>query len=128
MITLTEENYLKTILCISLNTNGKISTNGIAEELHTSPASVSDMLKKLQQKQLIRYEKYKGVKLSKKGHLLATSIMRKHRLWETFLVEHLNFDWSEVHDVAEQLEHIKSPELIEKIDAFLGFPQFFSHV
>ncbi|MBC8265887.1 MAG: metal-dependent transcriptional regulator [Flavobacteriales bacterium] len=127
MITLAEENYLKAILSISLNTNGKVSTNAIAGEIGTSPASVSDMLKKLQEKKLIKYEKYKGVSLSKKGSVFATSIIRKHRLWETFLVSNLNFDWGEVHDVAEQLEHIKSEELIDRLDAFLDFPKFDPH-
>ena len=108
MITLAEENYLKAILSISLNDDGKVSTNAIANEISTSAASVSDMLKKLQEKELIKYEKYKGVELSSKGTKLATSIIRKHRLWETFLVNKLDFSWGEVHDVAEQLEHIKA--------------------
>jgi len=127
MITLTEENYLKAILAISLNTDGKVSTNAIANEIGTSAASVSDMLKKLQDKKLIKYEKYKGVLLSKKGESKAINILRKHRLWETFLVNKLAFSWGEVHDVAEQLEHIKSEELVNRLDAFLGFPQFDPH-
>ena len=127
MITLAEENYLKAILVISLNTNEKASTNAIADEISTSAASVSDMLKKLQEKKLIRYEKYKGVELSSKGKNLATSIIRKHRLWETFLVNKLDFSWGEVHDVAEQLEHIKSTELVNRLDSFLGFPEFDPH-
>ena len=85
------------------------------------------MLKKLQEKKLIRYEKYKGVELSNKGKNLATSIIRKHRLWETFLVNKLDFSWGEVHDVAEQLEHIKSTELVNRLDSFLGFPEFDPH-
>ena len=127
MITLSEENYLKAIWAINLNTNEKASTNAIADEISTSAASVSDMLKKLQEKELIKYEKYKGVELSKKGGSLATSIIRKHRLWETFLVNKLAFGWEEVHDVAEQLEHIKSDELVDKLDSFLGFPKFDPH-
>ena len=127
MITLSEENYLKAILSISLNKDGKVSTNAIANEISTSAASVSDMLKKLQEKELIKYEKYKGVELSSTGKKLATSIIRKHRLWETFLVNKLNFSWSEVHDVAEQLEHIKSTDLVDKLDFFLGFPKFDPH-
>ena len=127
MITLAEENYLKAILSISLNDDGKVSTNAIANEIGTSAASVSDMLKKLQEKELIKYEKYKGVELSSKGTKLATSIIRKHRLWETFLVNKLDFSWGEVHDVAEQLEHIKSTELVDKLDFFLGFPKFDPH-
>ena len=127
MITLAEENYLKAILSISLNEDGKVSTNSIANEINTSAASVSDMLKKLQEKELIKHEKYKGVELTAKGTKLATSIIRKHRLWETFLVNKLDFSWGEVHDVAEQLEHIKSTELIDKLDLFLGFPKFDPH-
>ena len=127
MITLSEENYLKAILSISLKKNGKISTNAIAKETNTTAASVSDMLKKLQEKKLIKYEKYKGVLLSRKGYKTAINILRKHRLWETFLVKKLNFDWSEVHDIAEQLEHIKSIKLIDKLDAFLNYPKFDPH-
>ena len=127
MITLAEENYLKAIFSISLNKDGKVSTNSIANEINTSAASVSDMLKKLQEKELINYEKYKGVELTVKGTKLATSIVRKHRLWETFLVNKLDFSWGEVHDVAEQLEHIKSTELVDKLDLFLGHPKFDPH-
>jgi len=127
MITLAEENYLKAILSISLSKKGRVSTNAIADEINTSAASVSDMLKKLQEKKLIKYQKYKGLKLSKKGYNLAISIIRKHRLWETFLVNKLAFNWSEVHDIAEQLEHIKSTELINKLDAYLNYPKFDPH-
>jgi len=127
MITLAEENYLKAIWAISLNTNEKAYTNAIADEISTSAASVSDMLRKLQEKELIKYEKYKGVELSEKGRNLATSIIRKHRLWETFLVNKLAFNWGEVHDVAEQLEHIKSEELVDRLDAFLDCPKFDPH-
>jgi|TARA_B100000767_G_scaffold67565_1_gene64058 DtxR family Mn-dependent transcriptional regulator len=127
MITLSEENYLKAILSISLNKGDKVSTNSIANEINTSAASVSDMLKKLQEKELIKYEKYKGVELTIKGTKLATLIVRKHRLWETFLVNKLDFSWGEVHDVAEQLEHIKSTDLVDKLDLFLGFPKFDPH-
>ena len=127
MITLAEENYLKAILSISLNEDGKVSTNAIAKEISTSAASVSDMLKKLQDKKLIKYEKYKGVELSKTGKSNAINILRKHRLWETFLVNNLGFNWGEVHDVAEQLEHIQSPELIDRLDTFLEYPKFDPH-
>ncbi len=127
MITLSEENYLKAIWAISLNNEAKASTNAIADEISTSAASVSDMLKKLQDKELIKYEKYQGVELSEKGNNLATSIIRKHRLWETFLVKKMNFNWGEVHDIAEQLEHIQSPELVDRLDSFLGFPKFDPH-
>jgi DtxR family Mn-dependent transcriptional regulator len=127
MITLAEENYLKAILSISLNEGGKVSTNAIANEIGTSAASVSDMLKKLQEKKFIKYEKYKGVELSESGQNKAINILRKHRLWETFLVNKLGFNWSEVHDVAEQLEHIQSAELIDRLDTFLEYPKFDPH-
>lgn len=127
MITFAEENYLKAILSISLRIKEKVSTSSIASEIGTSAASVSDMLKKLQDKQLIRYKKYQGVILTQKGNFHATSIIRKHRLWETFLVKNLNFDWGEVHEVAEQLEHIKSEELIDKLDNYLKYPKFDPH-
>ena len=127
MNTLAEENYLKAILNISFNTNKKVSTNEISRVLRTSPASVTDMLKKLLEKKLVKYEKYKGVELSKSGKQYAVNILRKHRLWETFLVEHLGFNWSEVHEIAEELEHIKSTKLIDKLDTFLGYPKFDPH-
>ena len=127
MITLTEENYLKAILAISINKDERVSTNEIADEIGTSAASVSDMLKKLQEKKLIDYEKYKGVELSKKGSILATSITRRHRLWETFLVNKLDFNWAEVHDLAEELEHIKSTQLVDRLDAYLNYPNFDPH-
>ena len=127
MITLAEENYLKAILTISLKGNNTVSTNEIAHEMGTSPASVSDMLKKLADKKFIKHQKYKGVKLNNLGKSTAISILRRHRLWETFLVDKLDFNWSQVHDVAEQLEHIKSAELIDKLDNFLGYPSFDPH-
>ena len=127
MNTFAEENYLKAILNISFNTNKKVSTNEIANVLKTSPASVTDMLKKLLEKKLVKYEKYKGVELSNSGKQYAINILRKHRLWETFLVEHLGFNWSEVHEIAEELEHIKSTKLIDKLDVFLGYPKFDPH-
>jgi DtxR family Mn-dependent transcriptional regulator len=127
MITLAEENYLKAILTISLKGNSTVSTNEIAHEMGTSPASVSDMLKKLADKKFIKHQKYKGVKLNNLGKSTAISILRRHRLWETFLVNKLDFNWSQVHEVAEQLEHIKSAELIDKLDNFLGHPRFDPH-
>ena len=127
MITLAEENYLKAILSISLNENNKVSTNAIAQEIGTTAASVSDMLKKLQEKKLIKYKKYQGVELSKTGKKTAINILRKHRLWETFLVNNLGFNWGDVHEIAEQLEHIKSTKLVEKLDTYLGSPNFDPH-
>tara|TARA_E500000331_G_C17097917_1_gene644041 strand:+ start:49 stop:705 length:657 start_codon:yes stop_codon:yes gene_type:complete len=127
MITRSEENYLKTIFSIYMQTQSNVSTNEIANLLDTSPASVTEMIKKLQEKNLVIYEKYNGVMLSDDGKNKAISIIRKHRLWETFLVRKLDFSWSEVHDVAEQLEHIKSEKLIDKLDQLLNYPKFDPH-
>lgn len=122
MLSFTEENYLKAIYRLSEGGAKAVLTNEIAEYLSTKAASVTDMIKKLSLKNLIGYEKYYGVKITKQGKSEALMIIRKHRLWETFLVEKLNFSWDEVHDVAEQLEHIQSNLLIEKLDEFLGYP------
>src|SRR5215204_5861291 len=122
MLSFTEENYLKTIYRLSDGGTESVATNSIAEAMNTKAASVTDMIKKLSGKNLISYEKYYGVKITKAGRSAALSVVRKHRLWETFLVEKLNFNWDEVHDVAEQLEHIQSPLLIEKLDEFLSHP------
>ena len=127
MITRSEENYIKAILSINLEKNSIVSTNEIAKILETSAASVTEMIKKLQDKKLVIYEKYKGVKLSKAGRIKAFEILRKHRLWETFLVNKLDFSWGEVHDVAEQLEHIKSEKLIDKLDHLLNYPKYDPH-
>tara|TARA_B100001287_G_scaffold276758_1_gene289229 strand:+ start:2587 stop:3243 length:657 start_codon:yes stop_codon:yes gene_type:complete len=127
MLSLTEENYLKAIFSLSNYNDERVSTNAISEEMGTSAASVSDMLKKLLDKGYVKYEKYKGVRLSSKGVKKATNVLRKHRLWETFLVENLEFNWSEVHDIAEELEHIKSNKLINRLEKFLGYPKFDPH-
>jgi len=121
-MTLSEENYLKTIYHLTIISDAEVSTNSIAEMMETKASSVTDMLKKLSEKNLVNYIKYQGVSLTEKGNLTAKMIVRKHRLWEVFLVEKLNFSWDEVHDIAEQLEHIKSEELINKLDDFLGNP------
>ena len=127
MFTLSEENYLKAIYHLELDANKGISTNAIAEQLETKASSVTDMIKKLSDKKVVVYKKYKGVNLTDFGKKTAANIVRKHRLWEVFLVEKLNFSWDEVHDVAEQLEHIKSPKLIHQLDALLGFPTHDPH-
>ena len=127
IITLTEENYLKAIFHLSQKSEGEVSTNAIAEQIDAKASSVTDMLKKLAEKNLITYIRYKGVKLTENGRLTAVDIVRKHRLWEVFLVDKLNFSWDEVHDIAEQLEHIKSPKLINQLDAFLDFPTHDPH-
>ena len=122
MLSFTEENYLKAIYRLSDGGGKAVLTNEIAESMSTKAASVTDMIKKLSHKNLISYERYYGAKITRQGKSQALAVIRKHRLWETFLVEKLNFSWDEVHDVAEQLEHIQSPLLIEKLDEFLGFP------
>jgi DtxR family transcriptional regulator, Mn-dependent transcriptional regulator len=127
MLSFAEENYLKTIYHLSAGGRSDVSTNAIAEYMHTRAASVTDMIKKLSAKEMITYQKYKGVNISEEGKRLALQIVRKHRLWEVFLVEKLGFHWDEVHDVAEQLEHIKSPLLVRRLDEFLGFPKFDPH-
>ncbi|OZV70732.1 metal-dependent transcriptional regulator [Winogradskyella aurantia] len=127
LITLTEENYLKAIYHLGQKSDKEISTNAIAEKIEAKASSVTDMLKKLADKKLISYRKYKGVTLTEKGRLTAVDIIRKHRLWEVFLVDKLNFSWDEVHEVAEQLEHIKSPKLINELDAYLDFPTHDPH-
>ena len=121
-MTFSEENYLKTIYHLTTLIDAEVSTNAIAEKMDTKASSVTDMLKKLAEKDLINYKKYQGVSLTENGRLAAKMIVRKHRLWEVFLVEKLDFSWDEVHDVAEQLEHIRSDKLINKLDDFLGNP------
>ena len=123
----TEENYLKCIYKLSQTIEDEINTNAIAAELSTSPASVTDMLKRLSEKKLISYIRYKGVRLTNSGEKYATGLIRKHRLWEVFLVDKLNFTWDEVHDIAEQMEHVHSDELTERLDDFLGYPKFDPH-
>ncbi|HJR99505.1 MAG TPA: metal-dependent transcriptional regulator [Flavobacterium sp.] len=121
-MTFSEENYLKSIYHLTVLSSSGVSTNAIAEVMETKASSVTDMLKKLSEKDLVNYKKYQGVTLTEKGKLEAKMIVRKHRLWEVFLVEKLDFSWDEVHDIAEQLEHIKSEKLINKLDDFLGNP------
>ena len=118
----TEENYLKAIYSLSFEKNKSVSTNAIAKQLLTKASSVTDMIKKLSDKKLIHYKKYQGSNLTSEGTDIAVKIVRKHRLWEVFLVNNLHFNWDEVHDIAEQLEHVVSDKLIEKLDAYLHFP------
>ncbi len=122
-----EENYLKAIFKIAEKESKAASTNAIAAEMQTSAASVTDMLKRLAEKSLIDYEKYRGVQLTETGSEVATALIRKHRLWEVFLVDKLRFAWDEVHDMAEQLEHIQGKQLIDRLDAYLGHPKFDPH-
>jgi DtxR family transcriptional regulator, Mn-dependent transcriptional regulator len=121
-----KENYLKAIYHLQ-EEDGSVSTNALAKELDTRAASVTDMLKKLKTQKLLLYEKYQGFRLSPDGRKLAVQIIRKHRLWECFLVDKLNFGWEEVHEIAEELEHITSKKLIDRLDEFLGFPKSDPH-
>lgn len=127
MLSLAEENYLKAIYHLSDDGAKDVLTNELADSMNTKAASVTDMIKKLSTKELITYKKYYGVNVTSKGKSRALQVIRKHRLWETFLVQKLNFTWDEVHEIAEQLEHIRSPRLIEKLDEFLGFPTVDPH-
>jgi DtxR family Mn-dependent transcriptional regulator len=126
-MTTSEENYLKVIYHLSNLSPKGVNTNAIAAMLDTKASSVTDMLKKLSEKDWIHYQKYQGVSLTDKGKLYAKIIVRKHRLWEVFLVDKLGFAWDEVHEVAEELEHIKSEKLINQLDQFLNFPSFDPH-
>jgi len=124
--TTSEENYIKRIYHLQQET-GLVNTNSLAAEMQTRAASVTDMLKKLKGKKLLQYEKYKGFKLNEAGKKAALDVVRKHRLWEYFLVEHLKFDWDKIHPIAEELEHISSDELVQRLDNFLGNPLFDPH-
>lgn len=126
-MTRSEENYLKTIYHLGNFGEQFVNTNAIAEQIETKASSVTDMIKKLSDKRLVDYKKYQGSKLTNIGKKTALSVIRKHRLWEVFLVEKLNFSWDEVHEVAEQLEHIESDKLTNQLDAFLGFPTHDPH-
>lgn len=127
MLTKSEENYIKEIYTLEQTHQTEVNTNLIAKKIEAKASSVTDMLKKLAKKDLISYQKYKGVKLNTKGSQIALSVIRKHRLWETFLFEKLNFSWDEVHEIAEQLEHIHSEKLTNQLDAFLNFPKVDPH-
>jgi len=127
MNTFTEENYLKAIFKYSSKNKEGVSTNVIADELNTKASSVTDMIKKLSDKKFVVYKRYKGVTLTEQGKKIAISIIRNHRLWEVFLVEKLNFKWDEVHDLAEELEHITSKKLIEQLEIFLEYPKYDPH-
>lgn len=122
-----EENYLKYIYQLGETQNGIVKTNDLAYKLEHSAASVTDMLKRLSDKKLVSYKKYYGVSLTKIGQHIAIQVMRKHRLWETFLAKNLKFTWDKIHEIAEQLEHIQSDELVDKMDEYLGYPKFDPH-
>jgi DtxR family Mn-dependent transcriptional regulator len=127
MLSFTEENYIKAIYKLSEAGDGAVSTNAIAEAMQTKAASVSDMLRRLNEKDIINYAKYRGVTLTDQGRKVALQLVRKHRLWEVFLVDKLKFNWDEVHEVAEELEHITSELMIRRLDEFLGFPKYDPH-
>ncbi len=126
-MTLSEEDYIKAIYHLGKNENTTVSTNAIADRMDTKPSSVSDMVRKLSEKGIVNYRKYKGVSLTGTGIKTALALVRKHRLWEVFLVDKLNFSWDEVHEVAEQLEHIKSEKLVDGLDKYLGHPEVDPH-
>ncbi|AWW28697.1 metal-dependent transcriptional regulator [Echinicola strongylocentroti] len=126
-LTYAEENYLKAIYHLSEGGQHNVSTNDLSKEMKTKPASVSDMLRRLSEKAVINYRKYYGVTITEEGKKSALQIIRKHRLWEVFLVEKLMFSWDEVHEVAEELEHVKSNLLIQRLDDFLGNPKYDPH-
>ncbi|MBS1601295.1 MAG: metal-dependent transcriptional regulator [Bacteroidetes bacterium] len=126
MISVSKENHLKAIFHLQQE-KGLVTTNELAAALQTRPASVTDMLKKLKDQKLLIYERYKGFKLSGEGKKAAVQVIRKHRLWEYFLVEKLQFGWEEVHEIAEELEHISSKKLVDRLDAFLGHPETDPH-
>ena len=121
-----EENYLKTIFHLQTK-DDNVTTNELAGKLHTKPASITDMMKKLKTRKLVNYQPYQGFRLTAEGKKIALSIIRRHRLWEYFLAEKLKFNWDEVHEVAEQLEHVSNKKLIDKLDEYLSFPKFDPH-
>ncbi len=127
MLTHAEENYLKAIYKIGETNNCAAQTTEISVAINTTTASVTDMLKKLSEKKIVNYEKYHGVTLTDEGLRTARTLIRKHRLWEVFLCEKLGYGWDECHDMAEQLEHIRSEDLSERLDSFLNYPHFDPH-
>jgi len=127
MNTLSEENYLKAILRLSQKSDEKVTATAIAEALGNNAASVIDMIKKLTDKNLIEYDKKKGARLTQQGLKDSILIMRKHRLWEVFLLEKLGYHWDEIHDIAEELEHVSDATLADRLDKFLGFPEYDPH-
>ncbi len=121
-----EENYIKSIYTLQSKTE-KVNTNSLAGYLNTAAASVTDMLKKLKSKKLLEYKRYYGFRLNEAGNKEALKIIRRHRLWEFFLVSKLGMEWDEVHAIAEELEHVSSIDLIKKLDQYLGQPKIDPH-
>lgn len=126
MHSLTEENYLKALFALSTST-GEVNVNDLSRQLNIKMPTVTSMMKKLAQKKLVYYESYKPIRLTERGKREAGTIIRKHRLTEMFLVQVMGFGWEEVHEIAEQVEHIQAPELFEKMDQMLGFPAIDPH-
>ena len=129
MLSFTEENYLKTLVQLTVFSEGveEVGVNNLAKNLSVKPATVSDMLRKLKEKSLVNYKKYGKISLTEQGRLAGMMVVRRHRLWETFLYQKLDFSWDEVHELAEELEHVHSPKLINGLDQFLEFPTFDPH-
>ena len=124
--TTSEENYIKTIFHLQ-NEDGNVTTNELAGLLKAKPASITDMMKKLKIRKLVHYQRYRGFRLTTEGNKIALGIIRRHRLWEFFLAEKLKFNWDEVHEVAEHLEHVSSKKLVDKLDEYLDYPKFDPH-
>lgn len=129
MLSFTEENYLKALVQLTVfeGETDEVGVNKLAAHLEVKPATVSDMVRKLKKKDLVNYERYGKVSLTKSGQSYGMMVIRRHRLWETFLQQKLDFTWDEVHELAEELEHIHSQKLINRLDEFLGFPEFDPH-
>lgn len=127
MPTISKENYIKTVYQLDSESDQSVTTSQIAQTLDITNAATSEMAKKLAENGLLNYEKYKGVELTDNGKQMALNIIRRHRLWELFLIEVLGLTWGEVHDEAELLEHTTSDFLIDKIDRFLNYPKFDPH-
>ncbi len=126
MASSTEENYLKSLYNLA-NTNGEVNLSELAASLQVSLPTANSMVKSLQKSGWVVYEKYKPVTLTIEGQKTAALIIRKHRLMEMFLVKVMNFGWEEVHEVAEQIEHIQAPKFFERMDQMLGFPTVDPH-
>ncbi len=124
--TASEENYIKAVFHLQ-EESGTVTTNALADKLATKAASVTEMMKKLSAKKLLHYKPYYGFSLSADGRRAALFIIRRHRLWEFFLSQKLGFTWEEVHPLAEELEHVSSRKLIDRLDEYLGFPAFDPH-
>jgi len=125
-LSLTEENYLKTLYGLA-NERGEVSVNELSKNLNIKMPTANSMMKKLAEKKLVIYASYKPLKLSEKGKKIAALIIRKHRLTEMYLVEQMGFGWEQVHNIAEQIEHINSVEFFDKMDELLGYPKLDPH-